>query len=343
MTPEKPSASTLASGNTSIPPGAGVIKLDGHVSASAVEDHIAQTEDAFWRLQLIYVDLSDALYFEVPGLLRLLSAVADRRVSKKQTMFSLPEDNLARHILRLWDFPQAVSVVARTPFRLLVERDDWEHFGEDWPVLQVHPQATSPQASVLAYLVERRSFGLTPYKLGGKPGLERMVQDQTEKWSSYALASLLSALLPAPTADFARVVVREMLTNVAHNAASTIAVVGSQLDLFRHAETGAPAGLTVAVWHNGSTAIDMFTSCAEKLASADGEIAIGESVAVEPGLMALCRTAIDTFGGIVEVRGGDRKVVIERRPEESSLFRSTPGLAPISGDIVTVRLPINNA
>jgi hypothetical protein len=71
----------------------------------------------------------DAVEFNVRGIVLLLSAVANRRANGMRTKFKLPRDPLARHILRLWRFPRAVEMVSRTPFRMLVERDDLQYFG----------------------------------------------------------------------------------------------------------------------------------------------------------------------------------------------------------------------
>lgn len=304
------------------------ITFPGYVSESSVERlYTGHTTE-----KALCFDLSRAIYFEVSGLLRLLSLIAERQSQSQRTTIRLPKDAPARHILRLWRFPYAVSVVTRTPFRLLVAPEDWDRFGEEWPALRVREDATSARASVLAYLVERRFFGLQTYSDRGRPGLRDLVEEQTTHWSGYALSNLLETVLPAPATDFVRVVVRELLTSTMAVAAAQTVIVGSQLDLVEHTETGAAPGLVIGMWHDGRSVIR------ELAASAEGQVQ-GADVS---SFAALCRTAIDTFGGSVHVRGARELVSIERTRDRLRAVRSAARLAPMTGDIVMVRLPVRD-
>jgi len=345
MTSEASSAFVATSNDrVRLPSEAALVELSGYVSARAVEEQVAIHRNEIAGAATLYFDLSRALYFETSGLLRILAMVAGRQSAQKFTRFRLPNDPPARHILRLWQFPGAVGAVTQTPFRLLVSREDWIYFGEEWPEVRLSTHAVSARASVLAYLAQRRSFGLVAYQLGGSSGLERMFQEQMAHWSGYALSSLLATVLAVPATDFARVVVQELLTNVLSLAAPTTMIIGSQLDLVAHSEIGAVAGLTIAVWHDGESVIDHFaahgSSLGERRHAVDEEPAIDS--AVSAGFTALCRTAIETFGGSVDVRGERRELSISLLDGRAATASFAEDLTPMIGDIVTVRLPIHD-
>lgn len=381
---------------------AAALQLVGYVSSSQVERCLAESAAEIADSELAYVDLSEAINFDVVGLLRLLATVAGRRDLGRQTRFRLPNDELARHILRLWNFPRAVSVVTLTPFRLLVDQDEWVYFGERWPRPRVESSVVSPQASVLAHLADRQYFGLSSYGVEGGRKLDRMVENETAHWGSYALSKLLAKVLPEPATDIARVIVQEILTNVLERSTPTVAIIGSQLDLVQHADTDAPPGLTVSVWDDGPSLVRALrarlaasnashvamTAALDKVviepldrvpdrlrddsawrpdsSSTDPEILLasilpslthGPSAVPKPtsaaggpddagfGLFALYRTAVDTFRGSVEIRTAQSALAVDR-PEAGGHYRlrvnGADTLSPLTGNIVTVRLPVND-
>lgn len=281
-----------------------------------------------------------------------------------------------------------------TPFRLLVDPDDWVYFGERWPQPHIKTDLGSPRASVLAYLVDRQYFGLSSYSAEGGRRLDRMVESETAHWGSYALSKLLAKVLPGPATDIARVVVQEILTNVLEHSAPRVTMVGSQLDLVQHAETGAPAGLTISVWDDGPSVVAALLDSLP----ASGIVRAGPPKTIEPadcipnrlwptlettstdpevllarislelsstasaipnlampgpkvpddtghGLFALYRSAVDTFKGSVEIRT-ERSMLSVDRPDPAGPYRLrvTAGgaLSPLTGNIVTVRLPVND-
>jgi hypothetical protein len=230
------------------------LRLGRHVSLTEVEKSLAENASWISDSGSAYMDLEDSVYFDIVGLLRLLALVAERQEAGGQTRFRLPDDAAARHVLRLWQFPRALSAVTRTPFRLLVDTGDLVYFGERWPRPQgLAAEVSSPQASVLAYLVERQYFGLSPYPGTAGTPLELMAESETARWGSYALSQLLSAVVPGPATDIARVIVPEMITNTLSYSAPKIAILGSQLDLMPHRDTNASPALTIALWADGSS------------------------------------------------------------------------------------------
>jgi hypothetical protein len=388
-------------------PGEGVagsglpcMRLAGYVSASQAERRISESEEDFSNSHLSYVDLTDAVQFDVVALLHLLATVARRREAGQQTKFRLPDDALARHVLRLWQFPRAVSVVTLAPFRLLVDTDDWVYFGERWPTPRVEVADVSPSASVLAYLIERQYFGLSPYGIKSGRRLDRIVESEVNHWGSYALSNLLAKVLDGPATDIARVVVQELVTNAMEYTSARLAVVASHLDLFRHAGSDAPAGLTVAVWDDGPSIVEALRShlasgqslhpetaqptdeiafeliggtasnakytprwtpeatssdsdlllahvisALTRRASEASDPRVGEYVPGNAGysFSALIRSAVDTFQGSVEIRAKGSAVRIDRQ-HTSGAYRLhvATGLARLTGDMMTVRLPASN-
>jgi hypothetical protein len=376
------------------------LRLGKNVSLTEVEKSLA--ENASWISDPgpAYVDLEESVYFDIVGLLRLLALVAQRQEAGGHTRFRLPDDAAARHVLRMWRFPRALSAVTLTPLRLLVDADDLVYFGERWPRPQgLAADVTSPEASVLAYLVERQYFGLSPYTGTARSPLERVMESETARWGSYALSQLLTAVIPGPATDIARVIVPEMITNTLSYSAPKVAVLGSQLDLMPHRDTDASPALTIALWADGPSIVGALetrlppgTSVRSRCISATEEFevdppgwpagtpagpagssptaaadillaslysggrmvngaAAGRSSADAPAeadfwLFALYRTAIDTFGGSVEVRT-ERSAIFITKPGSSERYRvhvtADRAAAPLAGNIVIVRLPVSNA
>lgn len=244
------------------------LRLGSHVGPSEVEEELDRYPDLTGAPDVVYVDLSAAVSFDVAGLLRLIAMIAERHSGGLQTRLKLPDNELARHVLRVWRFPDALSAAVMTPFRLMVDADDWVYFGEQWPPLHVRADASSPRASVLAYLVERRLFGMTTYRSRAVPELDQMVDREIGRWSGYALSSLLDRVLRGPATEVARVVIRELLENVVQHSDPSVAVVSSQLDLVAQPAMDLLPGLTLAVWADGKSII---STLRDHLASTTGE------------------------------------------------------------------------
>jgi ABC-type transporter Mla MlaB component len=398
-------AATAAGDGRTTAEGVAWLRLHGYVSVAQAERCIEEGGASLFGAELAYIDLGGAVQFDIAGLMRLLAVVARRRDAGQQTRFRLPNDALARHILRLWKFPRAVSVITMTPFRLLVDVDDWVYFGERWPQPHIKADLRSPRGSVLAYLVDRQYFGLSSYSAEGGRRLDRLVESETAHWGSYALSKLLAKVLPGPAADIARVVMQEILTNVLEHSVPRVAIVGSQLDLVQHSETGAPAGLTISVWDDGQSIVaalrhslpaagtvragppgtvsdvviepvdwiphhlEYHSGWTPDTTSTDSEVLLASilpgisrtassTTAPEPampgakvrdrargGLSALYRSAVDTFSGSVEIRT-ERSMLSVDRPDPAGPYRlrvaADEALSLLTGDIVTIRLPVSD-
>jgi hypothetical protein len=305
--------------------------------------------------------------------------------------------------LRRWNFPKAVADVTGTPFRLLVSEDDLRYFGE---IAESRPGTkggpANPRATVLAYLVRRRLFGLSSYRINSERDLIRMVESVTSNWRNYAILRLLDNVLSASASEVARVIVQELLANVLEHPAPRLAVIASQLTLRTSDESQAKGELSVSVWDSGTPIVDTLQrrlrlGHAIRVASPD----IIDTFVVDPtgcglrkeqydtgwtpdadsdaqeillaslfpgvtskaatnlsrpsakppgrhptdsgyGLYALYKTAIDTFGGAVEVRSSHLRLQIDRPADFGGKYRVRVrrDVSPRTmGNVITVRLP----
>ena len=240
---------------------AAALRLAGYVGVPDVDRCLADCPIFTTEPGIAYVDLLEAVEFDVVALVLLLSAVANRQSAGKETRFRLPRDPLARHILRLWRFPRAVTAVTHVPFRMLVESADLRYFGEKWPRLKVRGEATSARASVLAYLVGQQFFGLSVHRIDSEQSLAHMIDSETSRWRNYALVKLLDKVLSGQAIDVARVVLQELLANVVEHPQPSLAVIASQLDIVPHLDEDVPAALTISVWDDGQSIVETLRTC----------------------------------------------------------------------------------
>jgi hypothetical protein len=229
--------------------------------------------------KVVSIDLAEAKTFDVVAVLRLISIAAARREERLDTLFRLPTDKPARHTLRLWQFPAVVEAATRAPLRLLVPPEQYVYFGEERPAPRDYGMSSSPRRDVLTYLTERHSFGMRSYSVQDDAARSRMLDDEVAHWTGYALSQLLSRMLKGSSSDIIRVLVLELVSNLASGPAARMAVVGSQLE-FRdardkhdghEADQDAQASedgvLTLAAWHSGRSVISTLRAY---LADADG-------------------------------------------------------------------------
>jgi hypothetical protein len=378
------------------------LSFHGHLSTSQMDGQLSKASAFLDSAETMSVDLSASQTFDVVALLQLLSVAASRRERSLETQFRLPIDVHARHILRLWQFPTAVSTVLSTPFRLLVSSEDAEYFGEAWPDLFDPDAFASPRANALAYLVGRMWFGLHAYRLDELSGRRRLLDDEVEHWSRYPLSAMLEHMLKGPASDIVRVLVQEFTANVLNGPAPHIAVVGSQLELSSSVDRQVGGGegegtLTLAVWNNAGWAVrnsDERSSFSERggrpgpsrqgdefvveasgwtpsrrvydagwqpdARAAEPEILIAKLIASTPlseagpaypkdtpGLYALYKTTVDTFGGTLEIRSGRTWLRISGDPDSDGtryLVRAITGpqLLFQQGSILGARLPVHD-
>ena len=259
MKPGADQSRSLESGRTTrneLDTTSSIVSLGGYVSVPDVEHRLADCHTFATDSGVAYVDLVEAVEFDVVALIVLLSAIVRRQSSGKETKFRLPRDPLARHTLRLWRFPRAVKAVTGIPFRMLVESGDLKYFGEKWPQLRVRGYATSARASVLGYLVEQQHFGLSPHRIDGEQSLAYMMDSEANRWRTYALVQLLDKVLYGQATDVGRVVLQELLANVVEHPEPSVAIVASQLDLVAHIDEDVPAVLTISVWDDGLSIVE---------------------------------------------------------------------------------------
>lgn len=233
------------------------LRLTGRVDATTVQKEIARTPKFLSAPDLAHVDLSEALSFDITGILVLLAAVSERISSVGRTKFRLPSSDLARHVLRIWKFPAAVSIVAGAPFRALVERSDLGYFGESWP-----QEALGIDTSPARYLMDEKPFGLSAYKVTDLHSVLAIMDEESEHWRSYAVAKLLERLLPGKNVDdIARVILQELVSNILQHSGTTKAVVASRLNVQQDSLSPQQPEITIALWDDGASSIDVLRDC----------------------------------------------------------------------------------
>ncbi|NUP20297.1 MAG: hypothetical protein HOZ81_30265 [Streptomyces sp.] len=233
------------------------LRVGGHVSTPTVDAALVEMASFGLSARTVLVDLTEAESFDVVALQQLLSAVAARDRKRLETCFRLPIGPAARHQLRQWRFPTAVSAVTGMPFRLLVVPEDYSYFGEAWPTDPLSGAADSPRSSVHAYLTSQRCFGLRPYELKDSLTRRHMLESEVAHWGGHALSRLLEHILCGPAADVLRVLVQELVSGALQRTGAQTAVIGAQLEL--PGTAGGTGTLTISEWDDGGLRADMLS------------------------------------------------------------------------------------
>jgi hypothetical protein len=322
------------------------------VSTSEVDPALVGMVSFGLLREAVLVDLAQAESFDVIALQQLLSAMAARRRSGHGTRLRLPVAAAARHQLRLWRFPDAVSAVTRTPFHHVVLAEDHAYFGEEWPADPADEGSHSPRASVHAYLSAQHCFGLRPYLLTDAGTRQRMLPDEVSRWGGHALTRLLESVLAGPAADVLRVLVQELVSGVLQRSHAGVAVVGAQLEL-----PGTPDGtglLTISEWddgdlqpywlrkvigtgplgrdvfrvHRGGRDVETYDARRKPLSDTDdAELVLASLVTSSPydldpsgggrgshRMYSLYKSVVDTFQGVLRIDSGRHRLEVSADP-----------------------------
>jgi hypothetical protein len=189
-------------------------------------------------------DLSQCRHFDVVALLQVVAITAQRSSASLVTRFVLPVDQGAQNYLRRRGFAAAIENVADAPFRLLVD-EAW--FNGDALSSPGAPLGDA-QSAILAYLDDHRFFAFEHYDVLRSDDMIPVIEQEHRRWRDPLVVELLQSRLSSQHAvDVARVVVREMLTNLLASAPSGDVVCVADI-------TTAPDGvgqpcLTIAAWH----------------------------------------------------------------------------------------------
>ena len=376
------------------------LRLAGHVDHAAVQEQLARTPTFLSRPGLAHVDLADATSFDLTGLIVLLAAVSDRVSAAARTKFRLPTSDLARHVLRMWGFPAAASVITQAPFRALVEKSDLEYFGEIWPRM-----TSSFETSPTHYLMAQKPFGLSAYRINDAHGVLQIMDDEIEHWRSYAVTKLLERFLSGKTVDdISRVIIQELISNILEHPGASVEIIAALLDN-RQDLTSTTPRLIITLWDDGASIIDTLRACIRSETqeqslrpdsreifkiqegswtngrltyssdwlpdsdAADPEILLsslyigirplrlgqrffgvfadGPTLADGPeGLLPLYRTVLHHFGGNLEIKSKASTVNLTANSKQSHYkvkLTVDDQLSPISGNLVTVKLPVIDA
>lgn len=376
------------------------LHLAGRVDRAAVQEQLTRTPSFLSNPALAHVDLAAATSFDLTGLIVLLAAVSDRISATARTKFRLPSSDLARHVLRMWGFPAAASVVTRAPFRTLVERSDLQYFGEMWPRL-----TSGIDTSPAHYLMAQKPFGLSAYRINDRHDVLRMMDEELEHWRSYAVTKLLERLLSGKSIDdIARVIVQELISNILQHPGASVAIIAARLAT-QQDPNSSPPSLIIALWDDGASIISALRDCIGSATQdhalspdareifriqegswSNGRLAyssdwIPDSTAADPelllsslyigirplrigqrlssltadgpaltegpeGLLPLYRTVLHDFGGSLEVRSKASAVSLTAGSKPSHYkvrLAADDQLAPITGNLITVKLPVVDA
>jgi hypothetical protein len=233
------------------------LRLAGRIDAAAVQQQLARTPTFTSHPGLAHVDLAGATSFDLPGLILVLAAVSDRAAATGQTKFRLPTSDLARHVLRMWTFPAAASVVARAPFRALVEKSDLEYFGEISP-----RRTTRLDTNPTHYLMVQKPFGISAYRITDIHSVLQIMDDEIEHWRSYAVIKLLERLLHGKSIDdIARVIIQELVSNILQHPGASIAITAARLEVSQDSPRTSSSGLTFVLWDDGASIISALRLC----------------------------------------------------------------------------------
>jgi len=358
------------------------LRLGGHVSTSVVDPALVGMVSFGLLGEEVLVDLGPAESFDVVALQQLLSAMAARARSGHRTRLRLPVAATARHQLRLWRFPDAVSAVTRTPFQHVVLAEDHAYFGEEWPAPRAGDGPHSPRASVHAYLSAQHCFGLRPYVLTDPGTRQRMLPDEVSHWGGHALMRLLESVLAGPAADVLRVLVQEMVSSVPQRSHASVALIGAQLELRGTADgTGV---LTISEWddgdlepywlrkaigtgplarevfrvHRAGRPMESYHARRRPLPDTDdAELLLASVVRSSPydpdpseggwgshRIHSLYKSVVDTFRGVLRIDSGRHRLEVSADPLGGYRvdLASGPQLPDQQGCLVSARLPVRD-
>lgn len=247
-----PSALPQPPGRSQMATNGPLVRFAGRVDTTAVQEQLAHAPTFTSDPSPAHVDLASATSFDVIGLVVLLAAVSDRVTAAGRTKFRLPTSDLARHVLRMWAFPATASVVARAPFRALVERSDLEYFGETWP-----HKTPKLDTNPTHYLMAQKPFGLCAYRITDLHSVLQIMDDEIEHWRSYAVMKLLERLLHGKSVDdIARVIIQELVSNILQHPGASLAITAARVDASQDASNSSSPSLIIALWDDGASIID---------------------------------------------------------------------------------------
>lgn len=335
----------------------------------------------------LYFDFSRCRHFDIVALLHVIAATSFRKEMGHATHFRLPSDRHARHTLRQWAFPKVVSSVAGVPFRLLVDPDSQEYFGEVTPSSSDLVYRTAPE-SIHYYLEDRQFFGLTSYVLNDSVDRWSLVEEQWRRWRSPLVRQLLGArLADGDPLDVPRVVVQELLTTLLARASGGRVVFASQMQA--PSSVDARPYLSLAAWHNAENVDEadltdaFWASVDHRMAgSAEYELEMEESSpnvsstwerlliafrrarlrlsgrveerAPSPGtseevndlrassMDGLCRYVVGAYGGTVHLWSCGWFMRVAQNQSGRTPYSVTMRRSPYIGNILAVRLPLND-
>jgi len=214
----------------------GRVKLSGSLAVEALDDTWAACESA--SNSHLLVDLSDCGYLEPIAMMDLIAILAKRWSDRLPFSIELPKKRSVRDIMRIWQFPVALSTALDdTPFRSVLTPHSQSYAGESrshqFTVAQVVP--------------------IQVYKTPEYANRREMVRSVADPAESTFMNVVLRRRLSEGGVALVKKIIREAFRNAINHPNAALVQAGSSLTVRRPraGEEDDHGTYTFFVWDNG--------------------------------------------------------------------------------------------
>lgn len=232
-----------------------IIQIDPIATIGNMQKCLLNYEKALCEDKRDYViDISKCVFIEPASLLFLLAFLTKRSSKKWSTTLNLPKNKGVRDFLRIWNFPEAIySATHRPLFRSVIE-DNRKYFGENTTVADVK-YAGRLLDNGHDRLLSDRFFGIKTFVLS-QQSRARKVTDESKRWETVLVKSILSRYLPGPSSYVASRLVFESMTNAIRHPGADVIQTTSLLQQPDKSANISEGFFTLSFWDNGVSMVD---------------------------------------------------------------------------------------
>jgi len=203
----------------------------------------------------LIIDMSRSQYIEVATLMFLISYISSRVSSNLKTIIKIPIKKEVRDFFRLWNFPIALSNATNLSFVSFVDKADKEkYFGENESADSYTYKPRFKDQSITRLVFENFFSIITLYPL--EYSRTRLVSDESMRWETELIKSILSKLLDGPESYIASRIIFESMTNATRHSGATLIQTASKFNAPFEEGTDKLGHFTVSIWDNGKSIID---------------------------------------------------------------------------------------